>query len=107
MWAVVEIMGHRVRASLVSDATLGGATLLRVEHPTAADHTGDEPVTEYYAPQAIFAIRPCSQDEATRVAAHAWPVGPRERPALAPPLEELVDDDDLDDDEDLDEAEVW
>lgn len=100
MFAVVEIMGRRTRAGLISDATIGGATVLRIEHPTRADETGEEPLTEYYAPQAIFAIRPCSQEEAIRVAGWAWPA-PREVPALrAPELAELVEPEDDEDDED-------
>lgn len=97
MFAVVEIMGRRTRAGMISDATIGGATMLRIEHPTRADHTGEEPLTEYYAPTAIFAIRPCSPEEATTVAGWAW-AAPLDRPALAAPFAELVDDDDPDDD---------
>ncbi|HRE00727.1 MAG TPA: hypothetical protein PLV68_05475 [Ilumatobacteraceae bacterium] len=99
MWAIVEIMGRRTRAGMCSDASIGGAQLLRVEHPTRRDHTGEEPVVEYYAPQAIFAIRPCSQDEATQVAAWAWPERPS-TPALSGPAADLVDTEDDDDDDD-------
>lgn len=95
MWGVVEIMGHRTRAGALSDATIGGATMLRIEHPTRADHSGDEPLTEYYAPSAIFAIRPCSQQEAADVASWAWP-DRTARPALSPAFGELVDDDEVD-----------
>lgn len=99
MYAIVEVMGHRVRAGLISDATLGGAAMLRVEHPSMADHSGDEPLTEYYAPAAIFAIRPCSQEEATRAAETYWQAP---RPALAAVFNNLIEDDD-DDDEEPDE----
>ena len=92
-YAVVEIMGRRTRAGRISDATIGGATLLRIEHPTRPDHTGEEPLTELYGPTAIFAIRPCSIDEATAVAGWAW-AGPPERRALDPAFEDLVDEDD-------------
>lgn len=93
MFAIVEIMGHRVRAGMISDCAIGGATLLRIEHPTrAAAFDNNEPETEYYAPAAIFAIRPCSQDEAERVAASCW--ASREwAPALSAPFADLVDDD--------------
>jgi hypothetical protein len=90
MWGVVEIMGHRTRAGALSDATIGGATMLRIEHPTRPDHTGNEPLCEYYAPSAIFAIRPCSQEDATAVAGRVWPE-PVYRPALSPALDDLVD----------------
>lgn len=99
MWAVVEIMGHRTRAGAISDASIGGATMLRIEHPIRADHTGDEPLTEYYAPTAIFAIRPCSQDEAEEVALWAW-AAPRAMPELSPAFDALVDAEIVDDDED-------
>lgn len=105
--AVVEIMGHRTRAGAISDAQLGGATLLRIEHPTRVDHTGGEPVAEYYAPSAIFAIRPCSAEEAQRVAAWAWPE-PRAAlgPGLPPELAEHIDADDDYPDDDDDDLEV-
>lgn len=96
-FAVVEIMGRRTRSGLISDAQIGGATLLRIEHPTRADATGTEPLTEYYAPQAIFAIRPCTQDEATAVASWAWPE-PRTVPALDSAFDGLIDAEIEDDD---------
>lgn len=93
LFAVVEIMGRRTRAGRIADAQMGGATLLRIEHPTRTDHTGEAPLVEYYAASSIFAIRPCSQEEAEQVARWAWSA-PAERPALSPAFEELVDDDD-------------
>lgn len=100
LWAVVEIMGHRIRAGLLSDATIGGATLLRIAHPSRADHTGGEPLCEYYAPTAIFAIRPCSRDDAEKVAAHAWPAPIAARAELAPVFQDFIDDDYGDEDDD-------
>lgn len=72
VYAIVELMGHRVRAGAISDAQLGGATLLRIEHPAARDNL-DESLVEYYAPSALFSIRPCSRDEAVRRASFCWP----------------------------------
>lgn len=89
-WAVVEVMGRRTRAGRVSDAQMGGATLLAIEHPTQPDHTGEAPLTELYAPAAIFAIRLCSEEEATAVAGWAWPGKVPARAALDPAFEELV-----------------
>jgi hypothetical protein len=100
MYAIVEIMGHRVRAGMVSDVQMGGATLLRIERPTAVDHSGDEPLTEFYAPAAIFAIRPCSQDDAAKAAEAYWPARPQPR-ELSAAFDGFVDDEplDLDDEE--------
>ncbi|HEX3539619.1 MAG TPA: hypothetical protein VHT75_04170 [Acidimicrobiales bacterium] len=103
LWAVVEIMGRRTRAGLLSDAQLGGATLLRIEHPTRTDHTGTEPLTEYYGSDSIFAIRPCSREEAERVAGYAWPAARSMTPELAPVFQDLVDAEEVDDDPDDDE----
>jgi hypothetical protein len=100
LWGVVEIMGHRTRAGRLSDAQLGGTTFLQIEHPTRVDHTGDRPLTEMYGQAAIFAIRLCSQDEAVKVAAWAWPDAMPTRAALSPGFEDMIDEDD--DDEDLD-----
>lgn len=97
LFATVEIMGRRTRAGVISDATIGGATLLRIEHPSRADFSGAEPLTEYYAPQAIFAIRPCSQEEAEKVAAWAWPE-PHSVPELDPAFRDAIEVDDEDDD---------
>lgn len=97
MFAIVEIMGHRTRAGAISDATLGGAAMLRIEHPSARDHTGEEPFTEYYAPQAIFAVRPCSEKEAADHADRYWYTGTQQREALpAAAMDAEIIDDDLD-----------
>lgn len=105
MFAVVEIMGHRTRAGVVSDAQLGGATLLRIEHPSVAGHDG-EPLAEYYAPSAIFAIHPCSPEDAKKAAEMYWRKPFTEPPALSPALDELVIDDEEDDDDPM-YAESW
>ena len=105
LWGVVEIMGHRTRAGLLSDVSIGGATMLRIEHPTRSDHTGEGPVEEFYAPSAIFAIRPCSREEATTVAGMVWPE-PRAALGRAPlphELEEMVDAQLEDDDDEPEE----
>jgi hypothetical protein len=99
LFAVVELMGHRTRAGAISDATMGGATLLRIEHPTRADHTGEDPLAEFYAPAAIFSIRPCSEDEAAKVAAWSWTGDVGGHRALSPAFDELVDAEIVDDED--------
>lgn len=108
MWGVVEIMGHRTRAGMLSDATIGGATMLRIEHPSLANSFGEGPLTEYYAPSAIFCIRPCSQDEAI-AAARWWRAPEPAQPLqLSPVLDDLVDKDDDDTDtDDRESVEDW
>jgi len=93
LFAIVEVMGRRTRAGRISDASLGGATLLRIEHPSRLDHTGEGPFVEYYSPQALFAIRPCSRDDAEKVATWAWPA-PQTTQALSPAFDDVYDEDD-------------
>ena len=63
---------------------------------TTPDHEGAGPLTELFGPTAIFSIRPCSREDATRWAESRWrrPISPD--PSLAE-LEAvdatLVDDD--------------
>lgn len=101
VYALVEIMGHRTRAGVITDMSIGGKTMLRIEHPTRADHTGREPLWEAYSPDALFAVRPCSREECERMAAFSWPAAPSDRPALPSAAAEVVDyDDDEEDDYD-------
>ena len=61
-WAIIEIMGHRVRAGRV---VMDDTPLLRIDIPT----TDGEEITEYYGRAAIFSMRPCDEDVARDFAA--------------------------------------
>lgn len=98
VWAIVEIMGHKVRAGSISDALIGGATMLRIQHPTVPGPGDTEPLTEFYASGALFSVRPCTRQTASEWAEARWRSA---RPSLAiGELEavpaELVDDEDYD-----------
>jgi hypothetical protein len=93
MWAIVEIMGHRVRAGRCSDTQFGGATMLRIEHPTATTDDG-EPVFELYSSAAIFAARPCTEMEAASAAAHAWYIRDATMTAIPAAIVDHIEDDD-------------
>lgn len=56
-WAIVELMGHRVRAGRAQEVELAGGKMLRVDIPTEG---GD--VTEFYSTSAIYALRPCTEE---------------------------------------------
>lgn len=71
-FAAVEIMGHRVVAGSISDATFAGTAMLQVQHPSMPDHDDKQPLTELFSASAIFSIRPCSREDATRVAEARW-----------------------------------
>lgn len=57
-WAIVELMGHRIRAGEVKEVEMAGAKMLRVDI-----HCDDAAVlTEYYSPSALYSLRPCSEE---------------------------------------------
>jgi hypothetical protein len=62
-WAVLELMGHRRLAGQLSEQNVGGAAFIRIDVPSAP------PVTQFYAPGAVYAITPCTEEVARAVAA--------------------------------------
>lgn len=66
-FAILELMGHRRLGGLVSEATVAGCAMLRIDIPC------EPPVTQFYSGQAVYAITPCGEAEARAVAAHNTP----------------------------------
>jgi len=56
-WAIVELMGHRVRPGYAKDVELAGGKMLRIDIPL---ESGD--ITEFYGCSAIYSIRPASEE---------------------------------------------
>lgn len=81
-WAVVELLGHRVRYGRVSEVTMFGEAFCRIEIPS------EPPAVEFYSGKALYGIRPVSEET---IRAYHTP-----RPALTSG-ERVVDDDDWDD----------
>jgi hypothetical protein len=69
-WAIVELMGHRRYAGLISQATIGGGAFLRLDVYT---DTLLPTVTQFYAPGAIYCITPVAEDVARKVAKGSQP----------------------------------
>lgn len=62
-WAILELMGHRRLAGMVSDVQIGGASFLRIDIP------GEETaITQFYSPQAVYCITPCTEAVARAIA---------------------------------------
>lgn len=58
-WAILELMGHRVRGGYVKDVEMFGGKLLRIDIPV-----GDKPeetVTEFYGCGSVYSLRPCAE----------------------------------------------
>lgn len=60
-WAVVEVMGHVEYAGYVSAETIAGQAMLRIDVPQNSKY---EAFTKYIAPNALYAISPCSEETA-------------------------------------------
>src|ERR1700677_1558073 len=61
-WAVLELMGHRLRPGFVQEVEMAGTKMLRVDIPIATDDAGqDVTITEYYGGGSVYALRPCTE----------------------------------------------
>lgn len=81
-WAMVEMLGHRQIIGQLSEVTVAGAPMLRVDVPS------EPPRTTLIAPASLYAITPISEEQAR---ASASP-----RRELLASLNGYVDDDDED-----------
>ncbi len=107
-WGIVELMGHQRTAGRLSEETIAGANLLRVDFPDKADL--EKFRTVYYGPSAIYALHVTGESAARLAAssmgtrpAYAWELDnaiSRQLRAPEPPTDEA------DEHEDHDEHEV-
>jgi len=75
-WAVVEVMGHVRMAGMVSEQTIGGAALIRVDVPEVPGHDDEwgrtyPPVaafTKFLGSGSIYSLTPCTEAVARRAA---------------------------------------
>jgi len=63
-YVILELMGHRRLIGYLSEATLAGAAFVRID---VLDARG-ESNTQYYSPQAVYAITPTTEETARRAA---------------------------------------
>lgn len=87
-WAIVELMGHRTLAGYVTETTLAGFGMLRIDiYPGEATEPIASPM---HPPSALYGLTPCTEDRARRAAGGAFYEGGM-RLAL-PPSRHEVDD---------------
>jgi len=60
-WAIVEIMGHQALAGRVSEVSVGGGPMVRIDVP---ETKGQSAFTRFYGGSAIFSITPVSEEVA-------------------------------------------
>jgi hypothetical protein len=98
-WAILELMGHRRLGGMVSEATIGGASMIRIDVP----ETPNQPAfTQYYGGSALYCLTPTTEEIATAVAERSVerPVSRYELKPLPAPVireEDYSDDDDTTD----------
>ncbi len=95
-WAILELMGHRRLAGYVTEQEIAGHGFIRLDVPKGPE--GGVKATQFYAPGAVYAITPCLQATALRMAAlsdpapvHEWEL-PRIEEATVRPGDDLYVD---------------
>lgn len=67
-WAIIELMGHRRTAGLVSEQTIGGQAFIRIDVP----ETPNQPAfTQFYGGGSIYCLTPTTEEIARAVAARS------------------------------------
>lgn len=124
-WAVVEIMGHKRFAGLVTEQAVGGASFLRIDVPQLSLPTGETLAgfTKLFGASSIYCISPCTEETARAFAQSIRAEGfsrfecprlpaPESRPAAdqhvgTDEFDGWPDDDDEDPDDMDDEEPEW
>lgn len=80
-WAIIELFGHRKIAGKVTESTICGGGLLRVDIP---DKDGKITLTQFYGPSAIYSMTPTTETTVRQVTSQfdAAPVSRWELPQL-------------------------
>jgi hypothetical protein len=100
-WAILELMGHRKLAGLVSEENRFGTVMCRIDVPGPDDKS----VTQFYGGSSIYAVTPTTEEVCRAFAKRSSPA-PISRYELAlPATTEPITDADVDDggDDDFDD----
>ena len=94
-WGVLELFGHLKLAGRISEQSVGGDSLIRIDVPEVnRNGTALHPYTRYFGAKAVYSLSPTSEQIARAVAAaiQAEPVKPYEmrlpNPALPAPSDD-------------------
>ena len=98
-WALVELFGHQRIVGRVTEATIGGCALLRVDVPARGDLAA---FTKFYGNGAIYAMTPVSEAVAMAMLERIRPepISRFDLPQIGPASAAAIDHDDDDDDDD-------
>ena len=84
-WAIIELFGHQRMAGLVTEATIGGCSFVRVDVPVSPEEGASHQfITRFLGNGAIYALNPVSEAIAREAAnVFGWvPVNAYELPKL-------------------------
>lgn len=70
-WAILEILGHRVRSGFVKEVEMFGGKLIRVDIPVK-DGDIEGHVTEFYGCASIYSMRPATESVVKEAALREW-----------------------------------
>jgi hypothetical protein len=93
-WAVLELMGHRKLAGKVSETTIFGGVLLRIDIPSKDGAF----TTQFYSPSSIYCLTPTTEAMARAYAVQNQPAPvsrwelPQQLPAGDPQSQRLFED---------------
>lgn len=98
-WAILELMGHRRLGGYVTEVTLAGAGMLRIDIPELVlGETTHAAATQFYPPASLYALTPTTEEIARAVRSrpepvHAWEL-PRQGELTAVPdfLDDVIDE---------------
>lgn len=83
-WAILELMGHRRLGGFVSEVEMAGVGMFRIDVPELVDgDTRHAAATQFYAPAAVYAITPTTEEIARAVRSRPAPVHAFELPQRA------------------------
>jgi hypothetical protein len=80
--AIIELMGHRRTAGIVTEVTQYGSAQLRVDTPNPDGFTV---ATQFYGGSAIYCLTPCDEDAMRAALESRWSLPGPVRMALMPP----------------------
>lgn len=68
-WGILELMGHRRLAGLISEIQIAGTAFIRIDIPGSGGPLfGDDGFTQIYNPQAVYCFTPTSEEDARKAA---------------------------------------
>jgi hypothetical protein len=88
-WAVLELMGHRQAIGRISETTIAGRQMIRI------DRIDTEPESpQYYGPESVYCLTPVTEEQARLLAKNRYKTH-----VVPPALTAALDDDDDEDDD--------